>query len=288
MEGFGISAALLTPFTPSGEIDTVRLGRHASDVLSRGADGVTLFGTTGEGASIGAQERGAGLEALLTAGIPPARITLCLCATAVADAVAQIELGLEAGIARFLLPPPFYFGGADDAGLLDWHLELFRSAPAAARVILYNIPQVIGIGISPGLMDRLLEAAPDRIVAIKDSSGDWDNAQQLLERGTLPVLVGDERLLHKAVALGCAGSITGMANLLPERLARLFATGEEDRALSDLVDRIVAGPVMPSLKVLLAMARSDAAWERVRPPLSPLDPASREALLAAGMPEAKV
>ena len=58
MSPFGISVALLTPFTESGDIDLPRLAAHARDVMDKGAHGVTLFGTTGEGASISFKERG--------------------------------------------------------------------------------------------------------------------------------------------------------------------------------------------------------------------------------------
>ena len=121
-------------------------------------------------------------------------------------------------------------------------------------------------------------------MAIKDSSGNWDTAQALLAEGP-PVLIGDERLIHKAVPLGCAGSITGIANLHPERMCKLFAGGAEDKALSRLVDRIVSGPVNPALKVLLAQARQDPVWENLRPPLSPLDPSARKDMLDAAAPE---
>ena len=53
----------------------------------------------------------------------------------------------------------------------------------------------------------------------------------------------------------------------------------EDPALSQLLDRIVSGPVNPALKVLLAHAREDLVWENLRPPLSPLGETARSDLL---------
>ena len=68
MQTFGISTALLTPFAETGEIDAARLCTHAASVLENGADSITLFGTTGEGASIGMDERASGIEALFAKG----------------------------------------------------------------------------------------------------------------------------------------------------------------------------------------------------------------------------
>ena len=180
-----------------------------------------------------------------------------------------------------MLPPPFYYSSVSDDGLFAWHAEVIRQTPAEAKVILYNIPQVTGVAISADLVSRLGAAFPNRIRAIKESSGVWANASALLKAGKVPVLVGDERLLHRAVRVGCAGSITGMANLFPERLCRIFATAEVDSALSDMVDKIVAGPVTPGLKVLIAHAENDPDWERVRPPFTPLDSTARSTLLRA-------
>ncbi len=274
---FGISTALLTPFGADGSIDLDRLVQHAVDVIRRGVVGVTLFGTTGEGASIGMGERAAVLSRFCDA-VSPDQVVLGVAASSVQDATDQMRQGLAVGIRTFLTPPPFYFSPVGDEGLFDWHASLFENAPTEAQVILYNIPQVTGVGLSPGLTARLSAHFPDRILAIKDSSGNWETAQALLAEGP-PVLIGDERLIHKAVPLGCAGSITGIANLHPERMCELFAGGVEDKALSRLVDRIVSGPVNPSLKVLLAQARQDPVWENLRPPLSPLDPSVRRDML---------
>lgn len=280
MTKFGVSVAMLTPFEASGALDLPRLAAHATRMLHDGAQGVTLYGTTGEGASIGMAERAQGIDGLRAAGIAPDRITLGLYAPAVADAAAQIAQGLAAGIQCFLLPPPFYFRGAPEAGLLAWLQDLLAATDPRARFILYHIPQITGVPLPPTLVAELHRAAPERIRGLKDSSGSWESAQAFLEIPGPEILIGDERLLHRAVALGGAGAISGMANLYPARLARIVETAEEDRALSAEVDKIVATDVIPAIKTLQARATGDATWERLRPPLQPLAPEIRERLLA--------
>ncbi len=222
---------------------------------------------------------------MLAAGVPADAVTLAVYATAVADAAAQVRAGLSHGIASFLVPPPYYFPDPGDEGLFQWYSALLAGTDPAARIILYHIPQVTGIGLSPDLVMRLTRAFPGRIRAVKDSSGDWPTADAFLKIEDLPVLVGDERLLHRAVALGGAGSITGCANLFPARLARVFSTGEEDPALSAAITAIVSCPVTPALKVLLAQALGDPAWETLRAPLTPVTPDQRAMLLDQALPE---
>lgn len=279
MDKFGISVALLTPFDTAGQIETGVLAAHAGRVLAKGAKGITLYGTTGEGASMGREERAAGLDALLVAGVPADKITLGVSACALDDAADQVALGHDHGIRSFLLLPPFYFKGCTDQGLEDWHLELFNRCNADTRFILYHIPQVTDVPLSVELVGRIAAAAPDRVQAIKDSSGNWQNTAALLEANTVPVLVGDERQVHKAAARGASGSICGFANLYPERMVRVLDTATEDKTLSEQVTCVVGHPVIPALKVLMAAQSGSTDWERVRYPLTTLDAAAREQVL---------
>ncbi|WP_187429806.1 4-hydroxy-tetrahydrodipicolinate synthase [Roseobacter fucihabitans] len=281
MAHFGISAALLTPFGADGSINLSLFCTHARDLLKRGIEGVTAFGTTGEGASIGLKERAAAISALLASGISASKITLGVSSSALDDALAQIQQGIDAGITDFLLLPPFYFKCVEEDGLFDWHARLFNAADHRARFILYHIPQVSHAPLPVDLVMRLSAGFPERIMAIKDSSGSWDNTRALIESGQIPVLVGDERLLHKAAALGAVGSICGMANLYPERMARLFETQNEDQALSAEVAHIVSVPVIPALKLISSQRSDNADWARLRPPLKPLRGEARAAILSA-------
>lgn len=272
---FGISVALLTPFHADGSLDIPAFCAHANSVLENGANGVTPFGTTGEGASIAFDERPKAISALIQSGIDPEKMTLGLCGSAIGDVLAQIRQGVEQGVNQFLLLPPFYFKGLDDDGLFDWHARLFDSADPSAKFILYHIPQVTQVPLSGGLIKRLRADYPDRILAIKDSAGQWEHTQTLLKDGNIPVLVGDERLLHKAAAMGGVGSICGLANLYPRRMRTLFETQVEDKALSSDVDLIVSVPVIPALKHIMATITGETNWINIRAPLQPLSGAAR-------------
>lgn len=277
---FSISTALLTPFQADGSLNLPLLSAHANDTLNNGASGVTLFGTTGEGASIGFGERAGAISALLESGVNAEKITLGLCGSAIADVLAQIEQGIAHGVTKFLLLPPFYFKGLSDDGLFEWHSKLFEIADSRATFILYHIPQVTNVPLSLDLVLRLRRVFGDRILAIKDSEGNWDNTLKLLESGKIPVLVGDERLLHKAAALGAVGSICGLANLYPQRVQTLFDTQVEDIALSADVDVVVSGPVIPALKQIMVAKTGDASWGRLRSPLQALNGEAKAAIAA--------
>ena len=215
---------------------------------------------------------------MLGSGVAADRMTLGLCASAISDVAIQVQQGTAFGITRFLLLPPFYFKDLDDNGLYDWHANLFDIAEPNAQFIFYHIPQITQVPLSYDLIMRLRGDFPDRVMALKDSAGQWDDTRAVLESGNIPVLVGDERLLHKAAALGGAGSICGMANLYPERLRALFETHVEDLGISAAVDLIVSHPVIPALKQAMVAMTGNPGWGHLRAPLRPLDPTACAAI----------
>ncbi len=276
---FGISAALVTPFGADGSIDLKRAGAHATRVFGMGADGITLFGTTGEGASIGLAERTAMLGGILAVGIPAEKITACVVACAMEQALQQARDCISLGVKRLLLSAPFYFKGVSDEALFAWFAQFIDTLDRPdVQIILYHIPQVTGVGLSVPLIRRLKDRFEKEVFGVKDSSGDWSNVQELLKSDDLAILIGDERLLARAAALGGAGAISGMANLVPARLSHIIRTGEADAGLTTLVDEVVSHPVTPLVKAMVGAQNRESGWNRVRTPLSPADAALASAL----------
>ena len=280
---FGLSAALVTPYSATGAVDLAKLASHAGSVLARGCDGVTLCGTTGEGYGLSLAERKAMYEALATTLPAGTRIHVGIMASAIDDAVAQSLAALDSGAAGLLMAPPFYMKGMDDDGLYAWFSQVFERIGAKLRgVVLYHIPGQTAVALSPELITRLRKAWPGVITGIKDSSGDWATAERFLAtHGDISVLVGDERLLPRAMAKGAEGSICGLANIAPELLAPVIHSGADGHVVIELTNLVVSNPIMPAVKVLVGHLAGDAGFEAVRPPLSELSPEQKMKLLEA-------
>lgn len=280
-ERFGLSAALTTPFDAEGRVDLPRLVAHGRRCLARGCDSLTLFGTTGEGASLAAEERVAIFEALIAGGIAPDRLVCGVAETASGTAILRARTALEAGVRAVLILPPFYFKNPSDTGVFDWYATVFGGLGSLGRdVLLYHIPSVTEVPLSLPLVRRLADAFPGVVRGVKDSGCDWPATEKLLAaRGDLEILVGDERDLARAVRNGGAGAISGMGNVCPERVRRLAVDGLADPAVDELVDAVVKVPVTPAVKTLVAHITGDAAWARTRAPLEPT-PAAAATILA--------
>ncbi|WP_417408622.1 dihydrodipicolinate synthase family protein [Hoeflea sp.] len=280
---FGLSAALVTPYTASGSIDLAKLAGHAGSVLARGCDSVTLCGTTGEGYGLSLAEREAMYEAVATALPEGTRIYVGIMASAIDDAVAQSLAALDASAAGLLMAPPFYMKGMNDDGLYAWFSEVFARIGSKLRgVIMYHIPGQTAVALSPELIARLRKAWPGIITGIKDSSGDWATTERFLAtHGDISVLIGDERLLPRAMAQGAEGSICGMANIVPELLVPVIHSGADGRVLTELTSLTVSNPVIPAVKVLVGHLAGDAEFDAVRPPLTELSADQKSQLLEA-------
>lgn len=276
---FGLSAALVTPFREDLSIDLGRMVDQAQRLLDRGCASVTLFGTTGEGASLSDSERGAVLSAFTAAGVDPARLIVAITTSASGTAVDQASAALDAGIRYLLVPPPFYFKGVSDEGVYAWYAELLeRIGHGAQRILLYHIPQVTAVGLSLALVRRIKQHYGDLVAGVKDSAGHWPTTEQFLGEKDLWTLVGDERHLAKAVALGGKGAISGMANVFPQELAELVRTAKDKSWLSAVVDTVVKMPVTPAVKALVGLDRGEDGWGRARAPLQTTPAAEVEAL----------
>lgn len=282
-ERFGLSAALTTPFDAAGGIDVARMVAHARSCIDRGCHSVTLFGTTGEGASIGAGERTGILAAMRARDVGPERIVWAVAAPSPVDAAAQARAALDAGVRNVLLPPPFYFKGPSIDGLHAWYARVFADLGDTGRdVLLYHIPSVTEVPLPLDLVLRLARDFPKVLAGLKDSGCDWSYTEPLLAaRGDLAILVGDERDLARAVRAGGEGAISGMANVIPGRLLGLAVDGRDDPAVNELVEAVIAHPVTPAVKALVAHLTGDRTWLRTRPPLQPVSDAVVAALAAA-------
>lgn len=273
---FGLSCAVLTPFTEALAPDVPALVAHVRRILSEGADSVTLFGTTGEGPSIATSERAAIVKALVDAGLDPRRqMVMGVTAPSLPEAVDQAQLGLQAGARALLVAPPYFFKGVSDEGVFAWYAAFFAALGSAARdVVLYHIPQATGVPLSVDVIGRLKTAFPHIVLGVKDSAGQFGQTRALLAaHRDLAIMIGQESQLAEAVRLGAQGTICGYANLIARSLRSVVDEGREHPDVARM-DRVIEGhPFISAFKALVGHVHGGPGWRALRPPLAPLSTA---------------
>lgn len=286
----GVIAPILTPFNDDRSLAQDLMTSLALDLLERGCVAVSPFGTTGEALSVAPEERRAALEALAKGGVPPERM---MPGVGLCDLPSTIRLSrhaLDLGCPAVMTLPPFYYKGVSEDGLFAYYAALIEALGADARILLYHIPQVAGVGLPVPLVQRLRTEFREAIVGIKDSSGDWANTAALLEIGDgFAVYPASETLLSEAMPLGAAGCVSATVNLNPDASARICAALAAN-ANPDAADLVLTQSVrtlfakagfIGAQKRQLALASGDARWANVRPPQEPTSDADGRAHRAA-------
>ena len=204
--------ATVTPIDADGAVDDGALAEHLRWMMAGGINGIALFGTCGEGPSFSAATRLAATERLLRAGFDPGRLILGIGSASISEMAGLARAAGELGLAAVLATPPFFYRQVEEEGVFRAYARLVEMAGVGAPpLLLYHIPSVAGIGLSPALVARLLAAFPNRIRGVKDSGADWAATQALL--GQVPgasVIVGAEVHIADAMRGGARGTICGL------------------------------------------------------------------------------
>jgi 4-hydroxy-tetrahydrodipicolinate synthase len=286
----GVLAPVVTPFDRDLSPDPARLVDHCRWLVTHDV-GLAIFGTNSEANSLSTSEKLRLMDAVVHAGLPPARMMPGTGCCALPDTVELTRRAVAHGCAGVLMLPPFYYKGVSDDGLFASYAEVIeRVGDARLRIYLYHIPPVSQVPITLALIERLLDRYPGTIAGIKDSSGDWANTSAMLERFQprgFDVFAGSETFLLATLRAGGAGCISATANVNPGPIARLAATwrNADADAQQAALDRVRATfqrfPMIPALKAAVAQFAHDAAWATVRPPLVALSAGQRAELTDA-------
>jgi len=284
----GVFAPVLTPMFDDLTPDTPKWIAFCKQLLADGCTGLAPFGTTSEANSLGLSERMEMLDALIEAGVPAARLMPGTGMCAIPDTVKLSAQAARLGCGGVLLLPPFYYKGVSEDGVFRAVAEVIeRVGDDRLKVYIYNIPPIAVVGYSLAVIERLLAAYPGTVVGMKDSSGDWAYQQAVLEGFPgFDVFTGSERYLLANLRLGGVGTISAMANVIPDKIRFLY-----DNYLAANADQVQADLNRPreatkdyaaiaALKQIMAARTGDRTWITLRPPLINLSQAAAGELLA--------
>ncbi len=285
----GVLSPVVTPFKDDLSPDADRLVKQCQWLLSQNV-GLAVFGTNSEANSLSVGEKIALLDHLVDAGLDASRMMPGTGCCALTDTVRLTAHASNLGCAGTLMLPPFYYKGVSDEGLYAHFAEVIdRIGSESLRIYLYHIPPIAQVGFSLDLIERLVTRFPKTVVGIKDSSGDWENTNAMLQRqwDDFRVFVGSESFLLANMRNGGAGCISATANVNPAAIDHLYQTWEatdadaQQASLDAIRNTVMAYPMIPALKATVAEFSGDEQWQVVRPPLVELDAEKRAALVAA-------
>lgn len=277
----GVFAPITTPFDTSGALAPDALRANITRILGEGVDGIVVSGSTGEAPLLEPDEQRQLVATARQAMNGNARLIAGTGGESTRQTIAQSKAAAEEGADAVLVRPPGYFAAAHTPASLAAHFRAVADA-TPIPVLIYNIPKYTHLALAPALLEEL--AGHERIVGVKDSSGDLKNLGAYREAvPSWTVLVGSASLLHAALELGCQGGVVGVACYAPRLCASLLAAFRRGAHAEAAALQSRAAPLDKEIVGRLGPAGVKAAMDAVgmyggpvRPPLAPVSPQDRE------------
>ena len=277
----GSICAIVTPFTPEGELDLAAFERLLDLHRAAGTDAIVVAGSTGESAALEEAEFEA-LVATAATRLGDAIPVIAGCGAAATHKAARLMgRARKSGAHAALVVTPYYVRPTQEG--------LFRHYSALADggelpIVLYNVPGRTGCDLLPETVARL--APHPRIVGVKEARAEPERMDALLplRDAGFAVLSGDDPTAARAMLAGADGVISVAANVCPaafRRLCTLARGGQREAAraldaeLAPLYGFLGAEPNPIPVKWLLA--RQGRIASSLRLPLTELTAAHHAA-----------
>lgn len=293
----GLGTALITPFDQQGAVDYPALDRVLDLQMAGGVDYIVVLGTTGEAVTLTADEHRAVRQHIVTYVNRRLPLVLGLGGNNTAEVVHKLEKWHDELVNHYaaILSVCPYYNKPTQEGLFRHFDTIAKASPIP--VILYNVPGRTGVNLLPETVMRIYEANRDKILGIKEASGNLDQIKRLInltaqrsysktvlqhsghisEAGLL-VISGDDGIACEVMAAGGAGLISVASNAFPQEFGHIVH--DQDQPLQAQYEEIIhllfkdGNPA--GIKTVLA--QKGLIENQLRLPLVPCSQAVQEAL----------
>lgn len=216
----GIIVPILTPMHADESINEQELRHQIDRLIDAGVHGIFPFGTNGEGYILSDEEKEQVLCVCIDqvkGRVPVYAGTGCV-STRDTIRMSRMAQAMGADVLSVITPS---FAAASQQELYEHYRAV--AASVDMPILLYNIPARTGNALAPATVEKL--ARIDNIVGVKDSSGNFDNILQYIERTRdqgFTVLSGNDSLILWTLLAGGQGGIAGCANVFPENMVAIY------------------------------------------------------------------
>lgn len=286
MKGFfeGSATALITPFDESG-VNYEVLGQLIEFQIENGTDAIVFLGTTGEPSTMSFEEEHVLMDYAVKKVNKRAKVIFGCGSNNTADAIMTAKAAEKFGGDGLLAVTPYY-NKCTQNGLVAYYQAICEAV--SLPVIAYNVPGRTGVEIQPATMAKIAQIP--NIAGMKDAGGNMSKTMETLRltRDKCDLYSGEDALNFPILAVGGAGVISVVSNVAPKEvkeLCSLIKAGKTTEAIA-LNDRLLplanacfleVNPI--PVKEAVNLLGFNAGVPRA--PLTPMESANREKLIAA-------
>jgi len=230
MELGRVSTAMVTPFSPTGDLDYERTANLIEHLIANGTDSLVVCGTTGESPTLSAQEK----EALFKFSVDTVKKRIPVIAGtgtfSTTETVKLTRIAEQAGADGIMLVAPYY-NKPDQKGMYAHFAHV--AGETTLPIMLYNIPGRSAVNMSPETLIALSKIK--NIRAVKEASGSLEQVVDIIS-GTdagFSVYSGDDGLALPTLAVGGKGIVSVASHVAGKEMQQMigaFLNGQPEQA----------------------------------------------------------
>lgn len=278
--------AMVTPFNADGSVNYEKAADLAEWLIDNGSDGLVVAGSTGEAATMSAEEKLELFRVVVNRINKRVPVIAGTGSNNTADSVKMTKMAEAMGVDGALIVGPYYNKPTQEG----FYLHFAAVAQSTGLpIIVYNVPGRTASNISPAIVARLA-ADFGNIVAIKEAAGNVAQVAELYS--VLPeeftIYSGDDGLILPFMSVGATGLISVLSNIGGGILQDVMQAYEDGRVreAAKLNARMVplanamfieTNPIPVKAAVTLVTG-IDAGQPRL--PLTPMEPANKAKMVA--------
>ena len=257
----GMGVALVTPFKADDSVDFEALTRLVDYQIKSGTDYLVVLGSTAEMATLNEEEKDEIIDFVVRRVNGRLPIVRGVGGNDTRAVVEKLKNGNFDGVDAILSVVPYYNKPSQE-GIY----QHFRAIAEASKlpIILYNVPSRTGVNMTTETTLRLAHDFPEKIVAIKEASGDLGQMNDIIKNKpkSFQVISGDDGLTFPLITMGAVGVISVIGNAFPaefSKMVRLALAGDYDGAreihlrFTELFDLLFVDGNPAGVKSMLSM-----------------------------------
>lgn len=226
-----VVTAMVTPFAEDGSVDYVVAEKLAVHLVENGSDGLVVCGTTGESPTLSWSEEYELFKVVKQAVGDRAKIIAGTGSNSTTEAIAATQKAAKLNLDGSLQVVPYY-NKPPQLGLYR-HFKAIAEACPDLPMMLYNVPGRTSCRLEPETVANLAQI--DNVVAIKDASGDLEQACKIrcLTSSNFAIYSGEDVLTLPLLTIGSSGVVSVASHLVGNQIQSMiqaFVMGDNQQA----------------------------------------------------------
>ena len=278
--------AMVTPFNADGSVNYEKAADLAEWLINNGSDGLVVAGSTGEAATMSAEEKLELFRVVVNRINKRVPVIAGTGSNNTTDSVKMTKMAEAMGVDGALIVGPYYNKPTQE-GFYQHFAAVAQST--GLPIIVYNVPGRTASNISPAIVARLA-ADFENIVAIKEAAGNVAQVAELYS--VLPeeftIYSGDDGLILPFMSVGATGLISVLSNIGGGILQDVMQAYEDGRVreaaklnarMVPLANAMLIETYPIPVKAAVTLVTGiDAGQPRL--PLTPMEPANKAKMVA--------